>query len=183
MRALSVIAGLMASLLFVGAVVLGMASMQPDTMRVERSAVVGAAPEVVYDLMDDFRDWNRWQPQDGMDPDQTVTYEGPEAGVGAAYTWSGNDDVGRGRMEIVAAVPNRSITHDLQFLEPFEARHDVTLTIAPAPEGSEVTWVMTGDKDLMTKVFSLLFDLEGSIGADFERGLSQLDAVARAEAG
>ena len=36
---------------------------------------------------------------------------------------------------------------------------------------------MTGDKNFMTKAFTLFMDLDRMVGGDFEQGLANLDAA------
>ena len=48
---------------------------------------------------------------------------------------------------------------------------------------AEVTWAMTGSNDFMGKLFGLFLDLDAQVGADFEKGLAQLDAVTAAAGG
>lgn len=160
---------------------LGLVSVQPDTYEVTRSATVHASPDVVYDQLDDFPTWLSWSPWQDLDPDQTVTFEGPEQGVGAAYTWEGNEDVGRGRMEVLEAKPGKGVVWDLRFIEPFESTAVTRIDLAPGDDGTtEVTWSMTGDNDFMGKLVGLMMDMDAMIGKDFERGLSRLDEVAKA---
>jgi hypothetical protein len=163
-------------------VLVGVAAMQPDESHIERSAVVHAPPDVVYDFMDDFDAWALWSPWDALDPNMSKTKFGPESGVGAGYTWKGNDDVGEGKMEIVEAQPGALIRHKLEFIAPFQALNDVELRIEPVDDGSKVTWVMTGKNDLMMKVFGLVMNMDEMVGNDFEKGLSTLDRVATEEA-
>lgn len=163
------------------AAAVGLVAMQPDTYVVSRSATVHASPEVVYDQLDDFPTWLSWSPWSDLDPDQTVTYEGPEQGVGAAYTWEGNEDVGKGRMEVLEAEPGQKVVWDLEFIEPFASTAVTRIDLAAADDGAtEVTWTMTGDNDFMGKLMGLLMDMDAMIGKDFERGLSRLDGVAKA---
>ena len=156
---------------------------RPAEYRVERAARVGAPPAVVYDLLDDFVAWQTWSPWQKLDPAQKTTLEGPASGVGAAYTWEGNDDVGKGRMEIVAAEPPRRVAYDLRFIEPFASTSSTEIVIEADGDGSQVRWVMTGTNDFMGKAMSVFMDMDAMIGADFERGLANLDAAARAARG
>lgn len=152
--------------------------LQPADFEITRSRTIAAPPAVVYDHLDDFKTWLTWNPWQGLDPAQTVEIGGPETGVGAWYTWAGNEDVGRGRMEVVEAVPGEKITWDLAFIEPFEAKNLTSITLAPADGGTQVTWSMTGANGFMGKLMSQFIDMDAMVGADFERGLSSLDALA-----
>lgn len=163
--------------------VLGAAAMQPDELLVERSATIGAPVDHVMPLCTDLRAWSSWSPWDELDPDMTLTYSEPSDGVGASYSWEGNENVGKGSMRIVS-IDDTSVVYDLEFKEPFEDQATVTLEMTPAGDGStEVTWRMEGENDFMGKMIGLFMDMEGMIGGDFERGLDNLaEEVARAQA-
>ena len=152
--------------------------MAGDKYTVERSATMDAPPERVYAEVADFHNWTKWSPWEGLDPQMERSYSGPESGVGAVYAWSGNRKAGQGRMEIAdAAAPSR-VHIDLSFEKPWKSRNDTVFTIEPLPTGSRVTWTMTGEKTLMTKVLGLFTSMDKMIGPDFEKGLAQLKAVA-----
>src|SRR5688572_19552288 len=93
---------LLAVLVLVFAVIV---AMRPSVFRVARSAKVGAPPGVIFPLVNDLHRWMAWSPWEHKDPDMARSYEGPSAGVGAAYGWSGNKDVGEGRMTITDSLP------------------------------------------------------------------------------
>ena len=50
------------AVLFVVVAALGFVATRPEHFRIERSAVVGAPPDVVFTLIDDFHRWGRWSP-------------------------------------------------------------------------------------------------------------------------
>jgi uncharacterized protein YndB with AHSA1/START domain len=156
------------------AILLGLIAMQPANYAVERSAVIPAPPEVVFAQINDFSKWNAWSPWAKLDPNMKTTLSANPAGKGASYHWIGNDDVGEGSMTILDSKPNESVAIDLQFKEPFESKALTTFTIKPEGAGSNVTWSMKGDNNFMGKAFSLFMNMDKMIGADFEKGLSQL---------
>ena len=155
---------------------------RPDTYRVERSAVVGAPPEVVFAYVNDFRRWEQWSPFEKMDPLMRKTYEGPSSGVDARYHWKGNGRAGEGRMRIAESDPPRRIAIDLQFIEPFASTSRTTFTFEPVANGTRVTWGMAGENTTMGKAISLFASMDDMIGREFEEGLAKLGTVAEAEA-
>lgn len=164
------------------------ASTQPDTTHVERSATVAAAPADVFPYINDFSRWDKWSPWHDLDPNQKVAVSENPAGVGAWYTWEGNDDVGKGKMTIEESVPPERLVEDLAFLEPFESRALITFTLTPEGAGTKVTWAYDAENPFMSKVFGMMVDMDAMLGADFEKGLARMkplaeaDAVARVEA-
>src|SRR5688572_18237492 len=90
-------------LIAVAVVVVGfviVVAMQPADFRIERSATVAAPPHAVFEQVNDLHRWTAWSPWEKLDPAMKRTYEGAPAGAGASYSWSGNKQVGEGRMTI-----------------------------------------------------------------------------------
>jgi hypothetical protein len=151
--------------------------MADDTYNVERSIVVDAPADRIYDEIASFRNWTHWSPWEDVDPDLRRTYSGAESGTGAAYAWSGNRKAGQGRMEIVEATRPTAVRIDLLFEKPFKARNDTRFALSPEGSGTRVTWTMTGRKTLMTKVMGIFTSMDKMIGPDFEKGLARLKAT------
>jgi uncharacterized protein YndB with AHSA1/START domain len=162
---------------------LGYAATRPSEYRVERSANMAAPAEVVFAQLDDMHAWASWSPWEKLDPSMTKTYEGPARGVGAGYSWQGNDQVGKGKMTIVEADSPKQIAYKLEFMEPFQSVAQTTFKLTQdGAEQTRVSWAMEGHNNFMGKVFGVFMDMDKMIGADFEKGLSQLKAVAETEA-
>src|SRR5215212_7286991 len=75
-------------------------ALQPAEYRVTRSATIAAPPQVVFNQVNDFHDWEAWSPWGKLDPAAKNSFEGPAAGTGAMFSWNGNKDVGEGKMTI-----------------------------------------------------------------------------------
>lgn len=171
--------GILAALVLAVAGVLVAAAMQPDSFRVERSRELAATPEQIRPQLTDLQRWAEWNPWADIDPDQTTTFSDPASGEGAWYRWRGNDDVGEGRMEITS-VSDGAVRYHLEFIEPFASESEVEIQLEPRGERTHVVWIMSGDNDLMGKLFSLFMDMDDMIGRDFERGLERLEGAATA---
>ena len=156
--------------------------MAARTYTVERRTTVEAPAAAAYERVVDLHRWEAWSPWEGMDPDQSRTYEGPDRGVGASYAWAGNRKVGEGRMEIVEAEPDRRVRIDLRFLKPFRSRSETVIELEPAGDRTEVVWRMVGPQTLVTRVMGIFKPMDAMIGPDFEKGLEQLKAEAEREA-
>jgi hypothetical protein len=155
---------------------------RPSSFRLERSARIEAPAEVVYEQVADFHRWQGWSPWAKLDPQMKTSCDGPAAGPGAIYAWSGNEKVGEGRMAVLGAKPGESVDIRLEFLKPWKSINSTNFTFRRESGGTRVTWAMAGHNDFMAKAFSLFVDMDKMIGADFEKGLAQLKAVAEAEA-
>jgi uncharacterized protein YndB with AHSA1/START domain len=152
--------------------------MADPTFTVERSALVPAAPQKVYDLLVDFHQWPQWSPWEELDPAMERTHSGAASGVGAKYAWSGNKKAGRGSMEITDATPPSSVVIKLDFVKPFKSSNTTTFTLTPAGDGTQVRWSMTGPRPLLMRLFGFVFNMDKLVGKDFEKGLARLGTVA-----
>lgn len=170
------------ALLPVALIALGVAwvATRESTYTVTRSITVEAPPEVVFELVDDLREWVEWSPWDKLDPRMEKSFEGPPRGVGASYRWAGNDEVGTGRMTIIESRPPEEVSYRLEFTAPWTSVSTPGFTIRREGERSFVTWTLMGRHGFAGKIFALFADFDGEIGADFERGLVALKARAEA---
>jgi hypothetical protein len=157
-------------------------SLQPATFHVERSITMAAPPEAAFKRVNDFHAWGAWSPWEKLDPGMKRTYDGAPAGLGAKYAWTGNKEVGEGRMTIERSEPGRQVSVKLEFLRPFEATNMATFTFEKTPAGNKTTWAMDGNNNFVSKAMGLVMDMDKMIGPDFERGLASLKAAAEADA-
>jgi hypothetical protein len=164
-------------LIVVVALVLIIASRQPDTYSISRSVVVEAPQAKVFAQVNDFHNWQSWSPWAAMDPSMKTTFEGPSKGVGAVYGWSGNSKVGEGKMAITESKPNSLVGIKLDFLKPMKDTSAVEFSFAPEGKGTKATWTMSGNMNLIAKTMCLFTSMDKMIGPDFERGLAQLKAT------
>ncbi len=158
--------------------VIGFASLQPDDFSIVRQTSIDAPPEKIYPLLVNFHAWNRWSPWEHTDPDLKRAFQGPDEGVGAIYSWVGNDKVGSGRMEIRQAVPWSRVAIRLTIERPMAADNNVVFMLSPRDGGTDVEWAMTGEQPLVAKIFGLFFNIDRLVGSDFEKGLAALKAEA-----
>lgn len=137
-----------------------------------RGAHIAAEPARIHVLVDDFREWRRWSPWEGLDADLRREYSGPDHSVGSNYRWSGNRRAGEGEMAITESTPSSIVVH-LEFLKPFKASNVTSFALTPTGSGTDVTWSMTGRRNaVMSVAGKLLFDK--AIRKDFDRGLASL---------
>lgn len=173
------IIGIVAAVLVLAvAAILVYAATRPGTFAVQRSAIVKAAPDKIFALVNDLGRWAAWSPYEKKDPAMKRTLGGPPSGKGATYAWDGNKDVGKGRMEIADTAPPRSVTINLDFEKPFEGHNVVVFTFEPKGDATTVTWAMSGRSPFIAKLIGIFIDMDAMIGRDFEAGLANLKAIA-----
>lgn len=167
---ISVIVGLVVLMIAIGFAL-------PDRAHIERGILVQAKPQAVYAVVNGFRQFRKWSPWEGLDPNAEQTLSGPIWGVGARQAWSSKDpSVGSGSQEIIATEPDRSVSVRLVF-EGFNSENTAIYTLTPEGEGTRIVWsydsVFHGD--LLGRYFGLLLDK--MLGPDYEKGLAQLKTL------
>jgi hypothetical protein len=172
-----------AAVLAVVVVFVAVVATRPSEFHIERSVSIGAPPQAVFPLINDFHAWTAWSPWEHLDPAMKREYSGSSEGPGAGYSWSGNDEVGVGSMLITDARPAQEVTIRLEFKEPWQATNMTTFSMRPAATGTQLTWGMDGENNFMVKAVSLFMDMDAMVGKDFELGLSNLKRLAEAEKG
>jgi len=171
-------------LLMLGAIsaLIAYISLQPDTFRIARRAVVNAQPEAVYPEINDLHNWERWSPWAKLDPNQTTTFEGSPLGAGSIMGWSGNKQVGAGRMKIVESTQNERVRIKLAFQKPMKVINDVQFDLKPVGDDqTEITWAMSGRHEFMGKAMNVFMNMDRMVGGQFEQGLANLKAVVEAK--
>ena len=155
-------------------------ALQPREYRVSRSITIAAPAPVVFAQVDDFHKWASWSPWATIDPGMKQSFEGAPAGVGAAYRWSGNREVGEGRMTIVESRPPELVRVKLDFEKPLAGTSVAEFVFRPEGDRTIVTWSMTGEKSFVAKAIHLVLGVERLIGQQFEKGLAAMKTVAEA---
>ena len=155
-------------------------AMQPSEFRVARSATMSAPASAVFAQVNDFHKWEAWNPWGKIDPAMKQTYEGAPAGIGAIYTWIGNNKVGQGRMTLTESRPSDLIRIKLEFFKPFAGTNIAEFTFKPAGNQTAVTWSMTGKNNFMAKAIHLFMNMDKMIGGQFETGLAQMKSIVEA---
>lgn len=172
--------------------------LQPDRYVVTRSAVIDAAPDKVFRAINNLRNWESWSPWAALDPQAAISYDGPAVGPGAAFEWSGNKNVGAGRLTIVDSHANGRVDIKLDMRKPFAASNDVSFILTPDGDGAapdqgwlartfgfggksaartHVAWSMSGRAGLIAKAINLVANRDRMVGGQFEKGLANLNAL------
>ena len=156
-------------------------STRPDHFRVSRSAVIPAAPAVVFDNVNDLHKWDAWSPWAKLDPNSKITFSGPPAGKDSSMAWVGNSQVGEGKMTITESKPDELVLLRLEFIKPFAGTSTTEFTFKPDADGTQVTWTMSGENTFIGKAISLVMDCDSMMGPQFEQGLDNLKKAVAAQ--
>ena len=149
----------------------------PRDVRVERSVEIDASPQAVFTMVNDFQQFNRWQPWAQIDPTTRYVYEGPATGAGSRMTWySDHPQVGDGMQEITLSEPYSRVRMALDFGTGGLANADYLIDAVGAG-GSILTWTLETDMggNPVARYVGLMMD--GMVGPAYEQGLANLKEI------
>ncbi len=153
----------------------------PGETHVERSIKISAADSVVFKLISEHKEFQRWSPWSKKDPNIELTFSGPEVGVGSTTYWASEDPhVGNGTSVYTVYEPNVKAVTELSF---DQGGGTATYEISNV-EGEEgvviVTWGFdTLNKTVIEKYFGIMMDR--ILGPMYETGLAALKEIAESE--
>ena len=166
------------------AIVLALAATKPASFSVRRAALVKAAPEKIFSLINDFHQWGSWSPYEHKDPAMNAAIaERQPAGArcmrGTATTmlapaawksWtarrlpkSSSSSISSGRSRATTPPSSQCCRRAV----PPIATDDTDVT-------TNVTWLMHGPAPFMSRLMQVFMNIDHMIGKDFEVGLANL---------
>ena len=153
---------------------------------VTRSATIEAPAASVFAHVASPRRWHGWAVwTTAGHPDVTVTYDGPESGLGARSKW--NAPSGNGRLEITRSEEPETLEFELRVEGLPPAGGSITLapggvTVTGAGEKVTVTRVtvtVSGEVDdhVFLRAMKALGRIEAILGAQLEESLDRLKSA------
>ncbi|GAK77607.1 SRPBCC family protein [Nonlabens ulvanivorans] len=164
--------------LFILVIIIGAAvyfSLQDGTYYITEKKIIKAPPEMIYEEISDFKNWNHWNPWTNS-TEVTNTLGDITTGINGNYSFK--DEYGNGSMTITALEPNKSVESEMEYHTSIsDSKSVVTMTLNPVPEGTEVVWNIKGEDGLKNKVmnFILGLDLEEEIRPMYKKGLNNIE--------
>lgn len=146
----------------------------PSEIIVERSRVIDAPIEMIYDQVNNLHLWEKWSPWHKIDPNMQITYTNSGVGKDASYSWtSDHKSVGNGMLTITDAKPFEFIETVMDFGE--KGSGTANFKFSPVEGGIEVSWDM--HSDIGKKPFIRLMGviMKKSIRDAYDRGLDDID--------
>lgn len=162
-------------ILVVIAIVMGLTG--PKTYDVSRSAIVSGTPEQVWPYVSSLKNMQQWSPWAEKDTAMVMEYSGTDGTVGSSYTWSGNDEVGKGSQALTDLQPHTYVESELKFREPMESITTGYTRLADTTGGTFVIWGIKGENSFVGRIFATILNMDKMVGPDFEKGLNNLTAL------
>ena len=148
-----------------------------NSFEVTRTKVMKVPVQVVYDNVNDYKNWPSWSPWIEQEPSAVLTHGEKTSDVGGSYSWKG-EILGEGDIVTTEVKASEFLSQKIKFIKPWESESDIYWNFKSVEAGTEVVWGMKGEMSFMEKAF-LAFQggMDKQIGPDYERGLFKLDSV------
>lgn len=154
---------------------------QPSEYRVSRTLSMAASAPDIFAQVNDFHRWEMWSPWAKLDPAAKVSFEGPAAGKGAIFAWSGNSKVGEGKMTLVESVSDNLVRARTDFVKPFVGSSYSEFVLRPQDNGTAVSWTIIGENDFIGKAMCLVISMDKILGGEMEKGLASIKGLVEAK--
>ena len=144
---------------------------QKGDYQVSRSMVLKTPRTVIFDYVNDYKNWETFNAASKEDDGITFTYPAKTAGIGGSYTWNGSD--GEGFMKTTFVKENDSIAQKM-ILDGNNST--VNWKLKDTVGGTKVTISSKGSLGLLTKIKSFFAGgIKNVIGDSYEKSLANLD--------
>ena len=147
-------------------------ALSPRKMTFDTSTTIKAPAHMVYNMVNNLEKWKEWSPVKDLDPDAMHSYSDNTVGPGAKWTWKGNEHVGEGTREIIAATEGESISTRIEFHGWDKESHGQWAFI-PDGKKTKVEWKFEGgDTAFPFRPFNVL--MKGGYKKTYKQGLATL---------
>ncbi len=147
--------------------------------QVEESAIINAPVPVVFNEVNNFKNWEQWGPWMDDSDDLIINYPENTTGQGASYSWK-SEELGDGSIRNTKVIPNSTIDQILIFKSTYgESKSDGYWNFEEVEDGTKVTWGIIGEQDFMEKLAFTFMDKSFSamVKPMFAEGLEKLKKI------
>jgi hypothetical protein len=150
---------------------------RPNHFTFERSGLIHAKPEKIFPYLNSFKLGSEWTPYERIDPQMKKTYSTVDSGVGASLDFSGNQNIGEGRIEIVKSEPLSLVELKLEMKRPMAGTNFIQYKLTPETDGTRFSWSMNGEANFLSKLMGILLNCEKMMGEQFDQGIQNLKTI------
>jgi len=171
MLALYIIVGLILLILLV-------AAFAGTKWQFERSILINAPVEKVWQNINSLHAINRWNPWLDRDPHLKQEYTGTDGTPGATYAWDSQEkNVGAGNQTITGIKENAEMTSRINFIRPFAGVGDAWIRLEHERGTTRATWGIASSTPYPMNIMKVFGVIEKNLNKDFTKGLGQLKAL------
>ena len=144
----------------------------------EKSILVNAPLEKVWDNIRTLRALNQWNPWVGRDPNLKLNYSGTDGEPGASFSWdSANKNVGAGNQTITKVTPNSEVDSRINFIRPFKGQGDAYVLLTVERAVTRVSWGIESSTPYPMNILKIFGVIEKNMNRDFGDGLNKLKGL------
>jgi effector-binding domain-containing protein len=142
----------------------------PKAAQVDSAIVINASNQIVFDQINDLKNWEAWSPWQEADSSMKVTYATKTKGTGASYSWTSQYS-GKGKLTIAESTPLNEIKIDIDFADEGNAK--IEWMLEPEENMTKVTWTFLDDNlSYFERYFMFLF--KKNMKSTLKSGLKKL---------
>ena len=155
------------------ALLLVIALFVPKDFNYEKSITINAPIDTVWVNVNSLSALDKWSPWIDHDPVMKKELTGMDGTIGAKQSWESNI-VGSGSQTIAAIDKPKLFETDLNFYKPMKSHGKAYIKLISEGKATKATWGMTGNMPYPMNVMTLFMNMDKSMGADWDHGLSKL---------
>jgi effector-binding domain-containing protein len=148
----------------------------PAKVHVERSLVINALPEDIFEQVNTLKNWEKWSPWLQSESIDQIKYSGPESGVSSGVTWHSADSyIDNARIDVIYSVPYDSLLFMLEFGK--NGTSVLKIFFTEENQITKVNYIIESDLGInpVSRWFGLLTDK--MVGPDLEKSLMNLSKL------
>lgn len=152
-------------------------ALQSSHYTISRSISLNRPPKDIFPHLNNPRLMDLWAPWKEIDPQITMTYEGPAEGVGAIARWTSPGPMGVGSAQIIESIPDQLVRTKLTNQKPMVMEQEAIISIEVHGSASTVTWKVSGENTFFSRLVCFFMNMDAKVGGMFETGLQKLKVV------
>jgi effector-binding domain-containing protein len=154
-------------------------SVGPKDFDTEQSIKIEAPAPVVYNLINNLKKTERWNPWFLGDTSIVTTYNDVMDGVGAESSWT-SEEMAAGTEKIIEAEKNLRIKSSLEFADQPGVINHSEIILEPNKKQTKVTWtfVSGGPNPFLTRGMMLVMGMKSMMKKSYKEGLQNLKELA-----
>lgn len=140
---------------------------------IKRSTFIKVPKEVVFNYVNDYRNWDQWLDLDADSTDVKFSFPEHTVGQGGSFSWiKGSEE---GTVQSLFVKENDSISQKL-VMNGINSK--ASLTLKDSVGGTQLNWIVTGSADFKTKIKAAFKGgVEAFTAKMFQNSLNNVNAI------
>ena len=160
--------------------VLIIALFAPKEFKYEKSIVINAPIEKVWENVNSLSALDKWSPWNAQDPNMKKELIGVDGTIGAIQNWE-SKIVGSGSQTIETIDKPAFFETKLDFYKPHKTQGKSYVKLTKEKSHTRACWGMTGKIAYPVNIMILFMNIEKDQGKDWDNGLSKLKMISESK--